>query len=96
MRRAAEKCSVAIQKKEPVARERNGLVFDRKRSALQRRDVLHGLQRLRDVLFGRDAADRGRDLAVLRHDERRALGEAVVDRDAARVLHAGAAFAHLS
>src|SRR4051812_47272714 len=68
----------------PAARSRNCLA-GRVSSLLQ---LLHGLQRLRHVLRRAQVADGGRDLAVRRHDERRALGEAMVDLVAARVLGA--------
>src|SRR5208283_3354365 len=58
------------------------------RRLLLRRQGLHGSQRLLDVLVRLDAADAGGDLAVRGHDERRALGESMVDLDATGVLHA--------
>src|SRR5471030_3032590 len=61
-----------------------------RRSGLLFAQRLHGFQRLADVGFRRHAADGGGDLAVLRDDEGGALGDGVVDLDAARVLVAAA------
>src|SRR3954465_9293538 len=75
----------------PAARSRDCLA-GRASSLLE---LLHGLQRLGDVLRGAQVADGGGDLAVRRHHERRALGEAMVDLVAARVLGARLGFADL-
>jgi hypothetical protein len=53
-----------------------------------RGELLHLLERARDVLGRRDAADDAAIGAVLAHDEGGALGEAVVDLLAAGVGHA--------
>src|SRR5207248_1255201 len=66
-----------------------------RRIALFSLELLHGLQRLVHVLRGTHVADGGRDLSILRHDERRALGEAMADFVAARVLGARLGVAHL-
>ena len=49
-------------------------------------EVLHGRERLLDILVGCDSADGRGDLAVRRDDEGRALRKAMADLDAAAVL----------
>src|SRR6266446_6968261 len=63
--------------------------------ALSPFDLLHNFQRLRDIVCGTQVADGGSDRPIRLHDERGALGEAMVDLVAARVLGARLGFADL-
>ena len=59
-----------------------------KRSGLQRREVLHGLQGLRDIVCGRNSppTERGNNLAVLANNEGHTVGEAVVNGLTTRIV----------
>ena len=53
-------------------------------------EFLHDFKRLLHICFGLKAAYGCSNLAIGRHNERRALGESVIDRNTARVFDPGA------
>src|SRR5579872_5490935 len=53
-----------------------------------RLQVLHYVERLRDVLSRRDLADHAHDFAIARNDESRPVGKSMADVDAAHILQA--------